>query len=213
VPPTPGVVSALGGLIADLKNDFIHTVYCDVNPVGVASLVLPLAELESAATDWLRNRQGFAGEAELRLSADMRYQGQSYEIETALEPEWISAGAVDAVAAAFHGEHTRLFGHADPGAPVQMVNLRLVISGATPKPQLQRLAKASAPATPRMRIGAWFDGCECPTAVYHRDDLRADHQFEGPAIIAQDDTTTVVPPGFDVAVDSFGNLIITGKAA
>ena len=62
-------------------------------------------------------------------------------------------------------------------------------------------------------MGAWFGGLERPTAVYHRDDLRAGHRFEGPAIIAQDDTTTVVPPGFDVAVDSFGNLIITGKAA
>ena len=94
-----------------------------------------------------------------------------------------------------------------------MVNLRLVISGATPKPQMQRLARAAAPALPRMQVGAWFDGREWPTAVYHREDLRAGHQFEGPAIVAQDDTTTVVPPGFVVAVDGFGNLVITGKAA
>lgn len=213
VPPTPGVVSALGGLVADVKNDFIRTVYCDMTPSGVATLAAPFAELENAATDWLRNRQGFAGKAGLQLSADMRYQGQSHEIETALQPEWIVAGDADAIAAAFRQEHMRLFGHADPKAPVQMVNLRLAISGATPKPQLQSLAKASAPVLPRMRVDAWFDGSEWPTAVYHRDDLRAGHKFEGPAIVAQDDTTTVVPPGFDIAVDSFGNLVITGKDA
>jgi len=213
VPPTPGVVSALGGLIADLKNDFIRTIYCDVTQAGVASLAAPLAELEKAATDWLRNRQGFADKATLHLSADMRYLGQSYEIETVLQPEWIVAGDIDAVTAAFHREHMRLFGHADPDALVQMVNLRLAICGATPKPQLPSLAKASAPALPCARVNAWFDASQWPTDLYHRDDLRAGHYFEGPAIIAQDDTTTVVPPGFDVTVDSFGNLVITGRTA
>jgi N-methylhydantoinase A len=213
VPPTPGVVSALGGLIADMKNDFIRTVYCDVTVEGLSTLADPFVELQNAATDWLRNRQGFVGEAALNVSADMRYQGQSYEIETVLKCEWIIAGDADAIAEAFHAEHARLFGHADTAADVQMVNLRLAICGATPKPQLQPLAKANAPINPRMEIDAWFDGRQWPTVVYHRDDLRADHHFQGPAIVAQDDTTTVVPPGFNIVVDGFGNLVITGTEA
>lgn len=212
VPPTPGVVSALGGLIADLKNDFIRTVYCDATREGVAALAAPFAELESAATGWIR-KQKFTGPTSMRVSADMRYQGQSYEIETELRAEWIVCGNEDAIVAAFHEEHRRLFGHADTSALVQMINLRLVISGTTPKPQLRQLEKAAEPAMPRMTVEAWLDGLKWPVDVYHRGDLLADHRFAGPAIIAQDDTTTVVPPGFVVSVDGFGNLVITTKEA
>jgi N-methylhydantoinase A len=143
----------------------------------------------------------------------MRYQGQSYEIETELRTEWLVAGDADAIVAAFHQEHRRLFGHADASAAVQMINLRLVISGATPKPQLRQLERAVGPAIPRMTVEAWLDGLKWPVDVYHRADLLADHRFTGPAIIAQDDTTTVVPPGFVVFVDGFGNLVITAKEA
>ncbi len=211
VPPTPGVVSALGGLIADLKNDFIRTVYCDVTSHDIGRLAAPLSDMEQAATHWLRAGQGFAGTAELRLSADMRYQGQSYEIETVLEPAWIAAGDADSILMAFHAEHRRLFGHSDTSAPAQMVNLRLAISGATPKPVLPRLKAATGEAVPRMRVEAFFSGTKWLVPVYHRDDLLAGHRFEGPAIVAQDDTTTVVPPAFAATVDSFGNLVITAR--
>ncbi|OAP36364.1 hydantoinase [Sinorhizobium glycinis] len=213
VPPTPGVVSALGGLIADLKNDFIRTVYCDVTAEGLADVTAPYADLGAQAEDWLRNKQGFAGEASVKVLADMRYQGQSYEIEVPLEGAWLAARNVAAVADAFHAEHARLFGHSSPTAPVQLVNLRLTISGATPKPALLPLAPAEAPATPRLEVEAWFDGRATPTLVYHRADLRAGHRFDGPAIVAQDDTTTVVPPDFVVNVDPFGNLLITRREA
>ncbi|AFL51572.1 N-methylhydantoinase A [Sinorhizobium fredii] len=213
VPPTPGVVSALGGLIADLKNDFIRTVYCDVTVEGLAAVASPYAALGAQAEDWLRNKQGFEGEAVVKVLADMRYQGQSYEIEVPLEGAWLEARNAAAVADAFHAEHARLFGHSSPTAPVQMVNLRLTISGATPKPALLPLAPAVAPVTPRLAVDAWFDGKAVQTAVYHRTDLRAGHCLDGPAIVAQDDTTTVVPPGFVVDVDAFGNLVITRREA
>jgi N-methylhydantoinase A len=209
VPPTPGVVSALGGLIADLKNDFIRTVYCDVTPEAMASVAAPYRELKAEAEHWLRQKQGFSGPALVRVFADMRYQGQSYEIEVALEGNWLEEVDTDAIANAFHAEHERLFGHAASAAPVQMVNLRLTISGATPKPLLTRLGPAQQPVRPRFSVEAWFDGQPAATAVYYRRDLGAGDHLVGPAIIAQDDTTTVVPPDFIVDVDRFGNLVIT----
>ena len=66
---------------------------------------------------------------------------------------------------------------------------------------------------PRLEVAAWFDGKAVRTSVYHRTDLRAGHRFDGPAIVAQDDTTTVVPPDFVVDVDPFGNLVITLREA
>jgi len=207
VPPTPGVVSALGGLIADLKNDFIRTTHCEVNAYAIAALVPMLDGLEQSARSWLKS-QGYPGAGEIRLSADMRYLGQSYEIETPLDDAWLPDADAAAIAGAFHREHARLYGHADEKATVQMVNLRLVISGATPKPALNEIEPATAPAEPRFYVEAWFGGRTWRTGVYHRRDLGANHEIHGPAIIAQDDTTTVVPPGFDLTVDRFGNLVI-----
>ncbi|MGR3378883.1 hydantoinase/oxoprolinase family protein [Salipiger abyssi] len=210
VPTTPGVVSALGGLIADLKNDFIRTLYIDVTAEGVAALAAPVAELMQTARDWLLVKQGFEGEARFSLSGDMRYLGQSYELETPLDPENLTQ---EAIAAAFHAEHERLYGRADPTALVQLVNLRLVVAGATPKPRLHEPAPASAPALPEKTVTGWFDGAAHDTPVYARATLAPGHAFDGPAIVGQEDTTTVVPPGFAVTVDRFGNLVITRTEA
>jgi N-methylhydantoinase A len=212
VPPTPGVVSALGGLVADLKNDFIRTTYCDVTESEIRSLASIVDELEQDGHDWLK-AQGYDRIGDVKLSADMRYLGQSFEIETPISGEWLRQGNDSAVASAFHVEHERLYGHADKKATVQMINLRLVISGATPKPALVEIAVAEGPVTPKLKVDGWFSGCSVPTAVYMRQDLAFGHRLQGPAIIAQDDTTTVVPPDFDIFVDRYGNLVITKSEA
>lgn len=211
VPQRPGCVSALGGLIADLKNDFIRTLYLDLDADGVAALAAPLDDLCATARDWLA-RQGHAGEGEITVSADMRYRGQSYEIETMLDAAWIASGDVAAIAQAFHAEHARLFGHASEDAGVQMVNLRLVIAGATPKPVMPRPAPAAGPATPADHVQAWFSGRPATVALYDREALAPGHAFAGPAILRQDDTTTVIPPDFRAEVDGFGNLLIVKGA-
>ncbi|CDM62109.1 5-oxoprolinase (plasmid) [Rhizobium favelukesii] len=208
VPPTPGVVSAYGGLIADLKNDFVRTVYCEVTVGALADLCATLGSLEVEARAWLET-QGYSGRGSIRLSADMRYLGQSFEIETPIQPAWLCHGDAAAIRAAFHQEHDRLYGHRDDNADVQMVSLRLVIAGATPKPPLNPIAAGKAPAAPRLHVDGWFSGRSWVTGVYHRADLAAGHRFHGPAIVAQDDTTTIVPPAFEVLVDRFGNLVIT----
>ncbi|UWU30861.1 hydantoinase/oxoprolinase family protein (plasmid) [Rhizobium sp. WSM1274] len=208
VPPTPGVVSAYGGLIADLKNDFIRTTYCEVTAEALTSLCPALKALEDESRAWLE-AQDYHGRGSIRLSADMRYLGQSFEIETPIEASWLREGDAAQVRRAFHREHERLYGHADGKADVQMVSLRLVICGATPKPPLNPIAIAETPAEPRFLVEGWFSGRSLTTAVYHRADLAAGHVFRGPAIVAQDDTTTVVPPAFNVLVDRFGNLVIT----
>ena len=208
VPPTPGVVSALGGLIADLKNDFVRTTYCGVTDAEISALAPVLADLETDARRWLA-AQGFQGPGEIDVSADMRYLGQSFEIETPLHSGWIVLVDASAIRAAFHAEHERLYGHADSAAPVQMISLRLVIRGRTPKPALAPIEAASSPAEPRFHVDGWFGGRTWRTSVFHKADLRAGHVFRGPAIVGQDDSTTIAPPDFEVAVDRYGNLILT----
>jgi len=213
VPPTPGVLSALGGLIADLKNDFIRTIYQDLTPATLPALREALDDLEQRAHAWLRDDQGFDGACRLSCSADIRYRGQSYEIDTPIEADWVRTGALDRIAQAFHAQHERLFGHSDADTGVQLINLRLVIAGATPKPQLLPLPPAEAPAAAHGTARVYADGSWRDIPVYHRADLRAGHRFDGPAIIAQADCTTCVLPDMTVDVDGYGNLVISVLSA
>lgn len=212
VPRTPGVLSALGGLIADIKNDFVKTTYYELDAGALAKLAHDAQALEAQARDWMVEQVGNSSGATLTLTADMRYRGQSFEIETLLDLDAVTRGDIDAIGDAFHAEHRRLYGHSDEHAGIQIVALRLVIASATPKPELERIeASESAPVPARM-IRVWMDDAEREIALYRRADLLAGQAFEGPAVVSQDDATTCVLPGFSVTVDAFGNLVLSNRA-
>jgi N-methylhydantoinase A len=208
VPPTPGVLSALGGLIADLKNDFLTTVYLDLDDVAVGRIREAFAALEERALTWLRRDQGYDGSYHVAYSAELRYRGQSFEIDTPLDPSSIAASDRHAIADAFHAVHERVYGHADRTAPLQVIALRVVISGKTPKPELPRHVPTQGPAPVSGQAEVWLDGAHRTVAVYRRAELAAGQSFHGPAVVTQDDCTTIVPPGFSVRVDEYTNLRI-----
>lgn len=206
VPLTPGVLSALGGLIADTKNDFVKTTYYDLTDDTAARLKDDLAQLEQQARSWMAD-QG-ATDPKLVVSADMRYRGQSFEIDTPLSVDAIMHSDAQALRNAFHQEHARLYGHSDLDAPVQIVALRLVIVSETPKPELRHIEPAAGTLEPRATARVWMDDAWREVPLYLRSDLRAGHRFDGPAIVAQDDTTTCVLPGFSASIDEYGNLFL-----
>jgi N-methylhydantoinase A len=211
VPPSPGTLSALGGLIADLKSDFLKTVYTDLTPANLATVRDEFAALRQRAEQWLMQEQGHIDQAELVYSAEMRYRGQSYEIDTVLEPAHLAAGDVKAIGLAFHDMHRRLYGHADERAPVQIVSLRVVISGNNDKPRFPRHAPQPGTPRPERSLRVWMDGGFRDVDLYHRAALGAGQRFDGPAIVSQDDCTTVIPDGYVCNVDEFANLRITSK--
>jgi N-methylhydantoinase A len=213
VPLTPGVLSALGGLIADIKSDFIKTLYADLVPAIGAAIRDEFETLQGRAREWLERDQGYRGPHRLTYSAEMRYRGQSFEIDTPLDAAAVAAGDTKALADAFHAEHSRVYGHADPSAAVQVISLRLVISGQTSKPEFARHALVTAPATPARHAEVWIDGALRGIAVFNRADLRPGQSFAGPAVVTQDDCTTVIPPGMAVSVDEFANLRIVPEIA
>lgn len=209
VPPTPGVLSALGGLVADMRNDFIRTLYRDLDAALTDTLATEAEALSLRARSWLREQHDADMPFTLHYSADMRYRGQSFEIEVALEAAWLTRGDIAALHDAFDRQHQQLFGHCDADAPVQIINLRLVIASPTPKPTLNRLAPASGPVAVEKQVSAWIDGAWHQVDVVLRARLLAGHQLIGPVIVAQEDCTTCVPPQMQVQVDAFGNLLIT----
>lgn len=213
VPTTPGVLSALGGLIADIKSDFIKTLYINLDSALGKTISNEFATLEGKALQWLHKDQAYSGPHRLTYSAEMRYRGQSFELDTPLDPAVVAAEDIVGIAAAFHAEHERVYGHADPSAGVQLISLRLVVSGHTPKPKLKRHRLDLQPATPRQHAEVWLDGAYRNVAVFSRPDLRPGQTFAGPAVVTQDDCTTVIPMGLTARVDEYANIRIVPEIA
>lgn len=206
VPVVPGVLSALGGLIADVKSEFIRTVFLDLDEQALDHVRAGFRDLTLQGLRWLRDEQGYEGEHAVIYSADMRYRGQSFEIETGLDQQAVEGGDAVSVAEAFHRTHERMFGHADRSAAMQIVNLRVVVAGKTPKPSLPKIPSgAGCPAAVR-KIDVWIEGSWRTAKLYRRSGMLAGQSFDGPAIVTQDDTTTFIPSGATARVDEFGNL-------
>ncbi|MBR0687504.1 hydantoinase/oxoprolinase family protein [Bradyrhizobium manausense] len=213
VPLTPGVLSALGGLIADTRNDFVAVAWCALGDEEWASLERTRQALEQEAIGWVRAEVGAMAQPELTYTAEMRYQGQSFEIETAFDAEAMRTKNLAALREAFHQAHERLYRYRDEAAVIQVVALRVVAKVRTPRPVLTPVPDMAEPAKPAAVVPCWMDGAMRQMPLYRRDVLRAGDRFVGPAIIAQDDTTTCVLPDFEVNVDRWGNLHIINLAA
>ena len=206
VPPRPGVVSALGGLIADVKGDFIQTIFVASETASVPRLNEALARLKADGEGWIRGEQAFKGPVIESLSADMRYHGQSFEIEVPVSESWVTEGDISALNTAFHRQHLTIYDFNDEAAEVQLVNLRLIVAGATARPCLTLAPPAATQLRPERMISVWLDGESREVALYHRSALQPGHRFAGPAVVAQDDTTICIPSGFDGDVDAALNL-------
>ena len=209
VPPAPGVLSALGGLTADIRNDFTATAYYDLLPENLTRIRATLADLSDQARRWITEAQKYRGEPVLIPSAEMRYRGQSFEIEVGLDVEALARGDLSAVAAAFNAEHLRLYGHCDDEALIQIIAINMVVTGHSAKPALPRSEERDHEAPPERMMNVHLDGRAQQIAFFRRESLLPGARFTCPCVIAQNDTTTVVPEGFRGRVDAFGNLILT----
>ncbi len=196
----------------DIKNDFIRTVYLDLNPAAVEVMQQGFGDLARQAMHWIRDEQGFEEDVAMFPPADIRYRGQSYETDTPLEAVWIEDGDIAAIADAFHRQHERIYDHADPKAELQIINLRLVITGQPPKPVFAPTPRAKGPLAAGQRVEVFLDGITHGADVHARADMAAGHGLSGPAIVTQDDCTTCVLAGDFGHVDDAGKLILTREA-
>jgi N-methylhydantoinase A len=209
VPTSPGTLCALGALSADVASDFVRSVFAhasgDFGPVATA-----FRALRDEADAWMRDEAPAAVEHRTELSADMRYLGQSFEVEVPLRIEWIEAADWDAIAEAFHAAHERTYSHAQRGAPLELVDLRLRRVGETPKPPLPVPGQVEpctpAPVAGHRRVLLPEGAVEVPSVL--RTDLLAGHALDGPMLVDQADTTTLVPTGWRGTVHASGSLIL-----
>ncbi len=207
-PRRPGVVSALGGLVADLRGDFVRTLFCHLSAEAMPELRVASAALVQEGRDWLA-AQGHEGPADLRFFADMRYIGQSYEIEVPLQPAWLDKGDAVAIAAEFHRTHARIYDFQDPDGRIEIVNLRLSAIGAGPALSFPEQAEVEDEARPERQIEVHTGGARRTVGLYRRAHFVPGSRFSGPAVVAQEDTTVAIPAGTTARVDRHLNLHLT----
>jgi N-methylhydantoinase A len=208
VPARPGVVSALGGLVADIRNDFIRTLFATAEPAEGPAIARGAAALERQGLAWLREEQRFDGPAAASWFADMRYRGQSFEIEVALPDAAVRAGDTAAIAEAFHIAHEGIYDFADRDSPVQIVNLRLVMAGSPSRPAMQPPPRGEGEVVAERVLRVFFEEAWHEVPLYRRAALGTGQRFAGPCVVAQDDSTACIPPGFQASVDEMGNIIL-----
>jgi N-methylhydantoinase A len=200
IPRLAAVFCGFGGLVSDLLYDVVRNVHgVALDDAGLAGI---FAGLRAEGAAWLA-AQAAAARAEFEAFADVRYTGQSFDVATRL----VGAADMAGVAEAFHGEHRRLYGHANPGAAIEIIAVRLRVRGVLARPGAVAAAPGGgAPVARRRRLrcnGAWHDA-----NLFAWGELPIGWEGHGPAVIEQETATVVVPPAFGVRVGEFGDLIL-----
>jgi N-methylhydantoinase A len=217
VPPTPGILCALGQLVSDLRHDLVethvgaHADFAAERAAGIVAALTARGDALLAADTVPPDRRTVSA------FVDMRYVGQSYELPIALparldEVDW--AG----VPARFHDAHRARFGHADASAPVECVSFGVTAVGRIDTPVLPVLEEGGAVPPPEARTGSrpvYFEALsrtDIPgfhdAPVFARAALRAGNVVEGPAVIEEVSATTILYPGDRAVADASGSLIV-----
>lgn len=207
VPPHPGVTSALGCLLVDIQHDFTLTFLADAASVDATRIEEAFQGLEREARERLDTEGVAPARMLLQRSVDMRYLGQWRSIAVPVPAPFLGMGeAIDAFEAAYRREYN----YVRDAAAIEIFRLNLTAVGVIPKAELARHAVQDEPAVPRAHRAVVFDeqAAALDTPVYWRDDLSAGTCFDGPAVVEQFDSTTLVPPGARCEVDTWHNLRI-----
>ena len=209
VPWSPGTFSAWGMLQTDVRHDVSQTFYRPLRGLDVSSVAELYSLLEQQGGELLRAEEVKPEQISFMRTADMRYVGQEYSVNVAVD----SAIDLAQVARSFHDAHRTRYGHSTPDAPVEFVNLRVAAIG--------RLERRAVPhrtpdANEEPVIGvrqAIFDGRPVETTILLRRRLTPGVAYSGPLVIDEDTATTVVPPGYRAEVDKLGNILITPEVS
>src|SRR5262244_3235951 len=211
VPLYPGVFSAIGLLMSDVKHDYIQSKTAPLSEVKPEAVNDVFERLAAQAREELRS-DGFARhDIRIERALDMRYAGQGYEIAVACRAEPLRAADLNELRISFDHQHGSMFGHMAPEEPVEIVSYRVRGVGLVPPVELPKFARTGA-ALADARRGmqrARFDGAEFDCPIYQREQLDVGSRLAGPAILAQLDCTTVIRPGQVGRIDEWKNLIVT----
>lgn len=212
VPLAPGVLSALGLLVSDVEYDNANTFLSELSTTDFKRANDLLKQLDILGRGQLSGDGYNPDQCTVLYTADMRYTGQSSELEVEI-PTPLYSRDLPLITERFEEKHEAVYGYAPPGAPVEFVNLRAVHVHSPQVDLIDSLMQSLSRSQSRAEASTQYRQCyfatePVDTPVYHRNELVPGFQMKGPAIIQQEDTTTVVYPAWQVRVDGYGNLIM-----
>ena len=207
VPPNPGVTSALGCLLVDVRHDLSQTYLAPAAEAEPADIEGRFGEMEAEAKSRLVKEGVAEADMVLQRTIDMMYLGQWRSLQVPVASPF--ASVADAVAA-FHADHDREYAFRRDDTPVELFRLNLAAIGTVAKAELMRHATNGAKAVAESSRLVDFDEVErsVETPIYSHEGLPAGISIEGPAIVEQLDSTTVIPPGVRAEVDEWLNIRI-----
>lgn len=209
VPPAPGLLCAMGDLSADFRDEFARTYIRTADQIDREELTAMLHELGQEARAMLEAEQIPPERQDIQYSIDMRYYRQGYEIPISVEPDAFQSNGVGTLVARFNAAHERLYGF-QLDSVVEVVNVRAVGIGRVTRITLPEAEPGEAdPVAAHVGEQEIYRNGEWRVAqVYNRTKLRPGNRIEGPAIITELDSTTVVLPHHVAEVDRYYNLLI-----
>jgi N-methylhydantoinase A len=204
VPPNPGVLCAMGCVIADVRYDLSRTVERRPEDIGAEAIAEILAEQKREGEARLAASEAPVDHVAVSHAADMAYQGQIHSLRVPIERGW----GVERIVAAFQEAYRAEYGNLLPGIPTMIVGLRTVVQGIREQAKravepVRELAPPAPAATRPVHFGAWRD-----TPIFAREQLLPGMRIDGPAVIEQPDTTTIIEPGMRARVDAYSNLLV-----
>ena len=206
VPARPGITNALGCMVADLRHDFVRTVNTPLAALDVRTVHETLAEQTRQGREMLARERVQFDAVHVIHSADMQFQGQSHILSVPLQS---ATPGIDELQGLFENAYWKRFEVELPEIRAVLVNLHTAVLGRRPGIEIAALAdgRGATGAVAAERTVRFLDGRH-PTPILRRESLAPGTTLEGPAIIEQLDTTTVLPAGFRAVVDEAGNLIV-----
>ncbi|WJS85923.1 hydantoinase/oxoprolinase family protein [Paracoccus sp. TOH] len=209
VPRAPGILCAEGLIVSDLQENYVTTCPCPLDG-DVSMIDAAIRELSARAEEWLGEEDDYIVNRSQTVILDLRYIGQNYElpVELATARHAPELPSVEELKQAFFRQHEIAYGHFDPHAGVEVVNVRIRATMEFSKQTLEAPRPEGSP-DPVSHERIWFEETGFLSApVYQRDGLAEGASIDGPSLITQFDTTTLVPPGWTVRVDGAMNMIM-----
>jgi N-methylhydantoinase A len=205
IPNHPGHFCAYGMLYADLKYDVVQTMAIGLEQLDLADAEKQFAALEARGRTSLEEIKIDLASVVVTRFADMRYRGQEHTLKIRL-PEKMLAADPSNLRNAFEAEYTKRYGHSSQNVPIDLVNLRVVVTGIADKPVLKELDGKISGTSPEVRP-VNFDGKDfIPCVIWQRGTLSVGQRIDGPAIIEESASTTLIGPNDWATIDRIGNI-------
>ncbi|PYM26588.1 MAG: hypothetical protein DMD78_03860 [Candidatus Rokuibacteriota bacterium] len=212
VPPNPGIASAVGMLMTDLRHEFVTTRRLPLDTLTPAALESLFAEFAREGQARLTRDGVPPADRRLLRSVDLRYHGQSFELSIPVPAGALTADDVARLRAEFDAAHERAYGYAAPEDAVELVNVRLAAIGVTPRPRRAPLGQGTRDVRGALKgqREVWFAEVRGwrKTDVLDRTKLLRGNVVAGPAIVEEHDASTLVHPDWQATVDEHGNLVL-----